>query len=391
MLLLFRQETLVSYRHQAGPITARPVSKSNSLSAETIAEAKAMGLLDGKVAVVTGAGSGIGRGVALGLAAAGASVVVNDYGVTVDGRDPSSDRALGVVKEIETRGGRAVANADSVATMAGGQAMIDAALNTFGDLHVVVCCAGILKERMIFNMTEEEWDSVVAVHLKGHFTVMRPATKHMRERRYGRIVTFTSTAGLEGSPGQPNYSAAKEGIVGLTRSTALAMAKYGVTVNCISPTAETRMTERLPDGRRAEAAAPPEAIAPVVAFLASDRAAHITGQILHVRGNQCRSGRTRRRSAPSRAARGGRRKPSLMSTILRSVRIACDASTRSGSRGRLAPVSRCGSRSASARQSRRAAARPGAVAARPGGRAARLHPRAARDRPALHPRARLAE
>ena len=141
-----------------------------------------MGLLDGKVAVVTGAGSGIGRGVALGLASAGASVVVNDYGVTVDGRDPSSERALGVVKEIEARGGRAVANADSVATMAGGQAMIDAALNTFGALHIVVCCAGILKERMIFNMTEEEWDSVVAVHLKGHFTVMRPATKHMRPR-----------------------------------------------------------------------------------------------------------------------------------------------------------------------------------------------------------------
>jgi NAD(P)-dependent dehydrogenase (short-subunit alcohol dehydrogenase family) len=164
--------------------------------------------------------------------------------------------------------------------------MVDAALNTFGGLHIVVCCAGILKERMIFNMSEEEWDTVVAVHLKGHFTVMRPATRHMRERRYGRIVTFTSTAGLEGSPGQPNYSAAKEGIVGLTRSTALAMAKYGVTVNCISPTAETRMTERLPDGRRAQAAAPPEAIAPVVAFLASDRAAHVTGQILHVRGNQ---------------------------------------------------------------------------------------------------------
>jgi len=245
-----------------------------------------MGLLDGKVAVVTGAGSGIGRGVALGLAAAGASVVVNDYGVTVDGRDPSNARALGVVKEIEAHGGRAAANADSVATMAGGQAIVDAALNTFGDLHIAVCCAGILKERMIFNMSEEEWDSVIAVHLKGHFTVMRPATRHMREHKYGRIITFTSTAGLEGSPGQPNYSAAKEGIVGLTRSTALAMAKYGVTVNCISPTAETRMTERLPDTRRAQAAAPPEAIAPVVAFLASDRAAHITGQILHVRGNQ---------------------------------------------------------------------------------------------------------
>ena len=245
-----------------------------------------MGLLDGKVAAVTGAGNGIGRAVALELARAGARVVVNDYGVTVDGRTPSSAAAETVVKEIEARGGQAVANAESVATMAGGQAIVDAALGRFGDLHIVVCCAGILRERMIFNMSEEDWDAVIAVHLKGHFTVLRPATRHMREKKYGRIVTFTSVAGLEGSPGQPNYAAAKAGIVGLTRSTALAMAKYGVTVNCISPTAETRMTERLPDARRAQAAAPPEAVAPVVAFLASDRAAHVTGQILHVRGTQ---------------------------------------------------------------------------------------------------------
>ncbi len=245
-----------------------------------------MGLLDGKVAVVTGAGSGIGRTVALGLAAAGASVVVNDYGVSVDGREPSSGPAEAVAKEIETRGGRAVPSAQSVATMAGGRAAIDAALKSFGDLHVLVCCAGILRERMIFNMSEEEWDAVIAVHLKGHFTVMQPATRHMREKRAGRIITFTSTAGLEGSPGQPNYSAAKEGIVGLTRSTALAMAKYGVTVNCISPTADTRMTQRLPDERRGQAMAPPEAIAPVVTFLASDRAAHVTGQVIGVRGNQ---------------------------------------------------------------------------------------------------------
>src|SRR5947207_6463983 len=245
-----------------------------------------MGLLDGKVAVVTGAGNGIGRAVALGLSSAGARVVVNDYGVTVDGREPSSAAAQAVVKEIEAFGGQAVASAESVATMAGGEAIVETALTRFGDLHVVVCCAGILRERMIFNMTEEEWDAVIAVHLKGHFTVMRPATRHMREKRRGRIVTFTSTAGLEGSPGQPNYSAAKEGIVGLTRPTALAMAKYGVTVNCISPTAETRMTERLSDDRRAQAAAPPAAVAPVVAFLARDRAAHVTGQIVHVRGNQ---------------------------------------------------------------------------------------------------------
>jgi NAD(P)-dependent dehydrogenase (short-subunit alcohol dehydrogenase family) len=246
-----------------------------------------MPLLEGKVAVVTGAGSGIGRSVALGLARAGARVVVNDYGVSVDGREPSSAPAEAVVGEIVAAGGQAVASADSVATMAGGRAIVERALSTYGNLHIAVCCAGILKERMIFNMSEEEWDSVVAVHLKGHFTVMQPATRHMREKRQGRIITFTSAAGLEGSPGQPNYSAAKEGIVGLTRSTALAMAKYGVTVNSISPTADTRMTQRLPDERRGAATAtPPEAIAPVVVFLASDRAAHITGQVIGVRGNE---------------------------------------------------------------------------------------------------------
>src|SRR5437773_10283989 len=246
-----------------------------------------MGLLDRKVAVVTGAGSGIGRAVALGLAAEGASVVVGDYGVSVDGRDPSSAPAEAVVREIEKTGGRALASAENVATMAGGKAMVDAALKSFGDLHIVVCCAGILRERMIFNMTEEEWDAVIAVHLKGHFATMRHATAHMREKKTGSIVTFTSSAGLEGSPGQPNYSAAKEGIVGLTRSTALAMAKYGVRCNAIAPTADTRMTQRLPESRRrSSTATPPGATAAVVTFLASDRAAHITGQVIAVRGTE---------------------------------------------------------------------------------------------------------
>src|SRR5882672_11230192 len=181
-----------------------------------------MGLLDGKVAVVTGGGTGIGRAVSLGLAAAGARVVVNDYGVSVDGSEPANQ----VVAEITSKGGKALASPESVATMAGGRGVVELALRQLGGLDIVVCCAGILRERMIFNMTEEEWDAVVAVHLKGHFTVMRPATAHMRERKAGSIVAFTSTAGLEGSPGQPNYSAAKEGIVGLMRSTALAMAKY---------------------------------------------------------------------------------------------------------------------------------------------------------------------
>ncbi len=246
-----------------------------------------MGLLDGKVAVVTGGGTGIGRAVSLGLAAAGASVVVNDYGVSVDGRDPSSEPANAVVSEIRGRGGKAVASPESVATMAGGRAVVELALKEFGDIGILVCCAGILRERMIFNMTEEEWDAVIAVHLKGHFTVMQPATAHMRQKKAGSIITFTSTAGLEGSPGQPNYAAAKEGIVGLTRSTALAMARYGVRCNAISPTADTRMTQRLPGDRRAAATAtPPDAIAPVATFLASDRAAHITGQVIGVRGTE---------------------------------------------------------------------------------------------------------
>ena len=246
-----------------------------------------MGLLDGKVAVVTGGGTGIGRAVSLDLAAAGAKVVVNDYGVSVDGRDPSSEPANEVVGKIRAKGGQAVASPESVATMAGGRAVVDLALKEFGDLHILVCCAGILRERMIFNMSEEEWDAVIAVHLKGHFTVMQPATRHMREKKAGSIITFTSTAGLEGSPGQPNYSAAKEGIVGLTRSTALAMARYGVRCNAISPTADTRMTQRLPGERRGLATAmPPEAIGPVATFLASDKAAHITGQIIGVRGTE---------------------------------------------------------------------------------------------------------
>ena len=244
-----------------------------------------MGLLDGKVAVVTGGGTGIGRAVSIELARNGAKVVVNDYGVSVDGRDPSSAPANEVVGTIRAAGGQAVASPESVATMAGGRSVIDLALKEFGDLHILVCCAGILRERMIFNMTEEEWDAVIAVHLKGHFTVMQPATRHMREKKAGSIITFTSTAGLEGSPGQPNYSAAKEGIVGLTRSTALAMARYGVRCNAISPTADTRMTQRLPGERRGLATAtPPEAIGPVAAFLGSDRAAHITGQVVGVRG-----------------------------------------------------------------------------------------------------------
>lgn len=247
-------------------------------------------MLEGKVAVVTGAGRGIGRSVAIGLAHAGASVVVNDYGVAVDGSAPSNGPAAEVAEEIRAAGGKAMPNFDSVATMDGGERIIRTALDNFGKLDILVCVAGILRERMIFNMPEEDWDAVISTHLKGHFACMKPATILMRQQQSGRIITFTSSAGLDGSPGQPNYAAAKEGIVGLTRSTAIAMAKYNVTCNAIAPGAQTRMTERTvgtPNERvRSGADGPggPDHIAPVVTFLASDEAGHITGQVVGVSG-----------------------------------------------------------------------------------------------------------
>ncbi len=203
-------------------------------------------MLKGKVAVVTGAGRGIGREIALLMARHGAQVVVNDYGGSAAGSGGENAPADEVVNEIAKAGGKAVANYDSVASMAGGQAIVKKAVDTFGRVDIIVNNAGILRDRMIFNMTEEEWDAVINTHLKGTFAVTRAAAPLMREQKGGRIINMTSTSGLIGNVGQANYAAAKLGIFGLTKATALDMGRYNVTANCISPFAWTRMIGTIP-------------------------------------------------------------------------------------------------------------------------------------------------
>jgi NAD(P)-dependent dehydrogenase (short-subunit alcohol dehydrogenase family) len=252
-----------------------------------------MGMLDGKVAIVTGAGRGIGRSVALLLASEGMSVVVNDLGGALDGSGSDAGPARQVAGEIARSGGSAVANGADVADHAAAEGLIKTALGEFGRLDVLVNAAGILRDRMVFNMTEQEWDDVIRVHLKGTFNTTKFAAAHWRARRdesaQNRIINFTSVSGLHGSPGQPNYAAAKMGIVGLTYSTANSLARYGVTVNAVSPSATTRMTESVPgDRRRARPGTPdersPDNVAPVVAYLASERSGWITGRIVHAAG-----------------------------------------------------------------------------------------------------------
>ena len=250
-------------------------------------------VLKDKVAVVTGAARGIGREIAMLMARLGARVVVNDYGGTESGQGGGHAPADEVVAEIRKAGGQAVGSYDSVASMAGGQRIVQAAVDTFGRIDVVVNNAGILRDRMIFNMTEEEWDAVINTHLKGTFAVTRAAAPFMREQRSGRVINMTSTSGLVGNVGQANYAAAKLGIVGLTKVTALDMARYNVTANCISPFAWTRMIGTIPAETEAQKARvdkikklSPAHIAPVAAFLASDLAKEVTGQVFGVRGKE---------------------------------------------------------------------------------------------------------
>ncbi len=254
-----------------------------------------MGKLDGKVAAITGAGRGIGHGIALLMAKEGAKVVVNDLGGDVNGVGADRAPAQQTVDEIKSKGGQAVANVENIATVKGGEALVQTAADSFGRLDILVNCAGILRDRMIFNMSEEEWDAVVAVHLKGHFCTIRPASALMRQQKGGRIINFSSGSAL-GAPGQPNYAAAKAGILGLTYSCANALGKYGITCNAIMPGAATRMTDTIPanfaqqmglstSSEQAQASPmDPGNVAPVVVYLASDNAQNVNGQVFGASG-----------------------------------------------------------------------------------------------------------
>lgn len=245
-------------------------------------------LLEGRVAIVTGAGRGIGRAHALELARHGAKVVVNDYGVTAAGEGTQESPAHEVVAEIEAMGGDAVVNGADVADFAAAEAMVRQAIDTFGGLDILVNNAGFLRDRMLINTSEEEWDAVVRVHLKGHFAPLRHAGAYWRaeakegRQRAARVINTSSGAGLQGSLGQTTYSAAKAGIAGMTLVAAVEMSRYGVTVNAIAPVARTRMTEGAFD---TSAMALPEDNSPIVAWLASEEAGDVTGRVIEIDGS----------------------------------------------------------------------------------------------------------
>jgi len=250
-------------------------------------------MLEGRVAIVTGAGGGIGREMALALAEAGAKVVVNDIGASLAGEGADQGPAERVASEIRGRGGAAAPNTDSVSTWASANRIVQAALDAFGRIDCVVNNAGILRDRLFHKMTVEDWEAVIQVHLMGSFYVSRAAATHFREQERGAYVHMTSTSGLIGNVGQANYAAAKLGIAALSKSIALDMRRFNVRSNCISPFAWSRMIASIP-------AETPEAkarvaklqrmeagkIAPMAVFLASDAAKNVTGQIFAVRANE---------------------------------------------------------------------------------------------------------
>jgi NAD(P)-dependent dehydrogenase (short-subunit alcohol dehydrogenase family) len=254
-----------------------------------------VGSLDGRVALVTGAGRGIGAAIAEGLAAEGARVVVNDLGSASDGAGSDRSAADETVWRIRARGGDAVASAADVADHRQVGDLVDQTVRDLGDIHIVVNAAGILRDRMIFNLAEEDWDAVIRVHLNGHFNTIRHTAAHWRAHRDGdphrRIINVTSISALHGAAGQPNYAAAKLGVVGLTYSCANALVRYGVTANAISPGANTRLTNALSDSQRLAGPTEreelaPERVAPVVSYLAGPDSGWLNGRVVDVRGNR---------------------------------------------------------------------------------------------------------
>jgi NAD(P)-dependent dehydrogenase (short-subunit alcohol dehydrogenase family) len=257
-----------------------------------------MGALDGRIAIITGAGRGIGASIGRMFAEQGAKLVLNDLGAGPDGTGGDAGPVQDIAKEINDLGGQAVADTGDIAETATGRRLVDLAVENYGGLDIVVNVAGILRDKMIFNLPEEDWDAVIRVHLRGHYSTIKPAAAYWRGQRnpdgHYRVINFTSDSALQGSPGQPNYAAAKMGVIGLTASLANGLARYGVTANAIAPGAATRLTATVPDGKklgddsRLAEVMSPDNIGPIVTYIAGTESDWLSGRTLGAAGYEVR-------------------------------------------------------------------------------------------------------